>query len=83
MINKVLFLIKLAVSFLPFVLFAFLNGKVNVKKENRCRQYLMPAVAVIYSVVLLVFLNQASTLAVNLFLQIADLFDRFHIPFVG
>ena len=43
--------LKLIVSFLPFVLFAVLNGKANVKKEVRNRQYLMPVFAVIYSVV--------------------------------
>ena len=32
MISDMIFLIKLAASFLPFVLFAFLSGKVNTKK---------------------------------------------------
>ena len=45
-----LFIIELVVSFLPFILFAFFNSKVNVKKMKRHRQYLMPVVAVVYSV---------------------------------
>ena len=31
------FFIALAVSFLPFILFAFINSKVNVKKEKESR----------------------------------------------
>ena len=55
--SDLLFFIELAVSFLPFVLFAFLNSKANVKKENRNRQYAMPVIAVVYSAVLLIFLD--------------------------
>ena len=33
------FFIELAVSFLPFILFAILNSKANVKKENRNVQF--------------------------------------------
>lgn len=42
--SRILFFIELIVSFLPFVLFAFLNCKANVKKEVRNRQYIMPVV---------------------------------------
>ena len=78
-----LFLIELAVSFLPFILFAFLNGKVNVKKENRSRQYAMPVIAIAYSVVLLVFLNRLEDLFTGLFLRLADLFGRVGLESVG
>lgn len=73
------FFIELAVSFLPFVLFAFLNGKANIKKEKRCRQYPMPVVAVIYSVVLLIFLSQLSALFTEVFLKIADFFEGINV----
>ena len=56
--SDILFFIELIIAFLPFVLFAFLNAKANVKKEIRNRQYPMPVVAVIYSVVLLIFLDK-------------------------
>ena len=73
------FFIELAVSFLPFVLFTFLNGKANIKKEKRCRQYPMPVVAVIYSVVLLIFLSQLSALFTEVFLKIADFFEGINV----
>ena len=78
-----LFFIELIVSFLPFILFAFFNGKANVKKENRNRQYAMPVIAVIYSVVLFIFLNKLSALFMNVFFKIAGLFDKIHLSFIG
>ncbi len=81
--NNVMFYIELAVSFLPFILFAFFNGKVNVKKEKRNRQYAMPVIAVIYSAALLIFLDKIAALVMNLFLKLADLFDRFHISVIA
>jgi hypothetical protein len=77
------FFIELAVSFLPFVLFALLNSKVNVKKENRNRQYPMPVIAVIYSAVLLIFLKQLAALCTEKFLQLADLFDTINISVIA
>lgn len=73
--NNILFLIELAVSFLPFILFAYFNGKANIKKENRHRQYPMPIIAVIYSAVLLIFLDYLAELILSLFFLIADLFE--------
>ena len=78
--SNLIFLIELAVSFLPFILFAFFNGKANVKKENRNRQYAMPVIAVVYSVVLLTFLSQFSKLCSSLFLKFAGLFDKINVP---
>lgn len=80
---NILFFIVLAASFLPFILFAFLNSKANVKKEKRNRQYAMPAFAVVYSAVLLIFLNQISTFITDKFMQLAGLFDRLSLTYVG
>lgn len=77
------FLIKLLVSFLPFVLFAFLNGKANTKKEVRHRQYLMPALAVVYSIVLIIFLDKLVGLCMELFLKIADFMDWINFTAAG
>ena len=55
--NNTLFYVELAASFLPFVLFVLLNGRVNLRKEIRHRQYAMPVFAVLYSLVLFVFLG--------------------------
>ncbi len=83
MINNVLSLIKFAASFLPFALFAFFNSKANTKKAVRHRQYPMPFLAVIYSAVLLVFLGELSTLITDLFLKLADVFDKIKLVFIG
>ena len=77
------FYIQLAISFLPFILFAFLNSKANVKKEVRNRQYAMPVVAVVYSVVLLIFLDQLSTKLTSWFLMLADLLDTIKLSVVA
>ena len=81
--NNILFFVELIVSFLPFILFVFINSKANVKKENRSRQYAMPVVAVLYSVVLLIFLKKLSELFVNLFLKLADLFEKMNLTAVS
>ena len=83
MINNILFFIKLIVSFLPFVLFAFFNSKINVKKEKRHQQYVMPVLAVVYSAVLLIFMEQVSELCTKLFLKLADLFEKINLTVVG
>ena len=77
------FLIQLAISFLPFIIFAFLNGKANVKKEKRYKQYPMPIFAVVYSAVLLIFLTKISDLILNLFLKLVDLFESLELPAVA
>ncbi len=77
------FLLELAVSFLPFVLFAFLNAKANVKKEVRHRQYPMPVLAVVYCVAVLIFLEKLSKLIMDKFLQLADLLARFNLDVVA
>ena len=77
------FLLELAVSFLPFVFFAFLNAKANVKKEVRHRQYPMPVVAVVYCVAALIFLEQLSKLIMDKFLQLTGLLERFNLDFIA
>ncbi len=81
--SDILFFIELVLSFLPFVLFAFFNAKANVKREVRHRQYVMPAVAVVYSIVLLIFLDKLSELCNKLFLAIAVLFGKIGLQSVG
>lgn len=71
--SNVLFYIKLAIAFLPFLLFAFLNSHANVKKEIRCRQYPMPLVAVLYSVFLLIFMEKLEALLDAKILQLVQL----------
>lgn len=74
---------KLIVAFLPFMLFVFFNGKANIKKENRSRQYIMPGVAVLYSAILLFFLKRLSDLCMDLFFKLANLFDKINLSMIG
>lgn len=81
--SDIMDLIKLAISFLPFVLFAFLNSKANTKKEFRHRQYPMPVVAVVYSIVLLILLDWLSGLLLGLVLKLAEFVERFQLFFIS
>ncbi|MBR5521188.1 MAG: hypothetical protein IKU54_04245 [Oscillospiraceae bacterium] len=59
------------VYLLPFLVFTFLNNFVNVKKQNRNRQYIMPLVAILYSLVVFVFMGQLSELLMQYSTEIA------------
>lgn len=56
MSDIILYMIKLLLCLLPFILFALLNMRANLKKRYRSRQFLMPALALVYCVLLLRFL---------------------------
>lgn len=81
--SDTMLLMKLAASFLPFVLFAFLNGKANTKKEVRHRQYLVPAIAVVYSLVMIVLLDKVSDFLMQKVLDIADLVEKYDLFFIS
>ncbi len=80
--SDIIFFVILALSFLPFVLFAFFNSKANVKKEVRCQQYVMSIIAVVYSIVLLVFFDRLSDICLEKFLQFADIFEQLNLLFI-
>lgn len=83
MTNDVMSYIKIIVSFLPFILFAFFSSKFNTKKDVRNRQYPMPILAVIYSAVLLIFLDKISFFLTEKFVLLADVFSRIRLAVVG
>ena len=72
MINNMSFFLKLIVSIIPFVLLILANGGANVKREIRNRQYLMPLVAVIYSIVLLILMDKLSNACLNMTSALAE-----------
>ncbi len=74
------FFMALTASLLPFLLFAFLNGHANVKKEYRNRQYLMPVVALLYCAVHLLFLDRLTGLYAEKILQLASVWERNGFP---
>lgn len=79
MINDLRFLAKAALFAIPFLLFALLNSKANLKKKNRCRQYFMPPVAIVYSVVLFILLNKLSGLIDSLWAKAPELLEKFQL----
>lgn len=78
-----LFFMELVISFLPFILFAILNSKANIKKASRHRQYAMPIFAVVYCVVMLILLQPLSTLLIGWILKLAELFDQHDLVAAG
>ncbi|MBR5825834.1 MAG: hypothetical protein IKY78_01995 [Clostridia bacterium] len=73
--SDVKFLIELAISFIPFILFAIYNSKANIKKENRNRQYPMPFAAVIYTIVVWIFMSKLATLFLTIVTKITEFID--------
>ena len=73
--SDVKFLIELAVSFVPFILFAIYNSKANIKKERRNRQYPMPIFAVVYTIVVWIFMSKLATLFLTIVTKITEFLD--------
>lgn len=74
--SDVKFLIELAISFIPFILFAVFNSRANIKKEKRNRQYPMPVVAVIYCIVCWIFMDKLASLFLTAVTKIMELIDK-------
>ena len=70
------FLIELTISFIPFVLFTILNQALNVKKNVRCQQYVMPLLAVIYSIILMISLENLVAATNDKILNVAQALDE-------
>ena len=58
---------------IPFILFALLNMKANLKKPVRCKQFLMPIFAFLYCIVIVIFLSKINNLIAGLIYRIPDL----------
>ncbi len=76
MIETLIRLSKLLVCAAPFVLFALLNMKANLKQQNRSRQFLMPILALVYCIVLSVLLNQVNGLLHQLLELLPSLLEK-------
>lgn len=69
MIETIVRMARYLLCLLPFILFALLNMKANLKRQYRSRQFLMPILTLLYCVVLIVFLNKIN-------MQLAILINR-------
>lgn len=48
MINTILFIVKMLIAILPFVVLCIVNRKVNLPQIERNKQYLMPVITLVY-----------------------------------
>lgn len=78
MMLNILQTVKAAIAAMPFVLSAVLIKQVNLKKEERYRQFLMPFIALAYCIVSMYCMNKIILVVFSIF----DLLKRF-VPFLG
>ena len=76
MTNTLSSLLRLLGSFVPFLLLILWDAHCNLKKPERSRQFLMPAVAIVFSLVMIVLLSRAGNLCVSLFQSVPRLLSR-------
>lgn len=57
---------KMLLMILPFVILCFASKKVNLTKSDRSKQFLMPVITVIYSVVIMILMDEINKWLLNL-----------------
>ena len=60
-------LIKIVIGSLPFAALCLANSKINLHKANRSRQFLMPVVALVYSIIGLVLMDKINNALIEIF----------------
>ena len=83
MIETIVRMARYLICLLPFILFALLNMKANLKKQYRSRQFLMPILTLLYCVVLIVFLNKINTQLAVLFNRLPELLNALALKAAG
>lgn len=71
-------LIKIIMGSLPFMALCLANSKINLNKSNRSRQFLMPIIALVYSIIGIIFMNQINDFLIEVFDWLSQ-----NIPFMG
>lgn len=66
MINDIGFWVRVILLTAPFIILELLSSKANLKKKHRNRQYYMPIVAIVFCIVVGVFLAPISNLIIRL-----------------
>lgn len=59
--NTVFMILKMLLAISPFLLLCWLNNKANLKKEKRSKQFLMPILSIIISLVLMFYVDDINT----------------------
>lgn len=88
MIDFIKQILRALLPLLPFVILALLNIKANLKKKNRSQQFFMPLLALIYCVLILIFLGKINNAVLGLFKKLPELLNDLQtklsaIPFLG
>ena len=65
MIKTLLFVAKIIIEVIPFVLLCVASGKLNLNKSNRSRQFLMPVIALLYVALCMIFIDPTNSWLMN------------------
>ena len=76
MIDTLIRMARFLLCLLPFILFALLNMKANLKREYRSRQFPMPLITLLYCVVLIIFLSKINEKLTDLIFWLPDFLDN-------
>lgn len=59
---NIIVLAQRVLAILPFMLLCFASKKVNIKKTRRSRQFSLPLVSTVYSIIIIIFINKINRL---------------------
>ncbi len=57
MIETILNIAKMLLAILPFIILCFSSNKVNLAKTDRNKQFIMPVIALIYLIIVMIFMH--------------------------
>ena len=60
-LETIINIVKVLLAIVPFVVLCFVCAKVNIVKTQRSKQFLMPVIAVLYSIFALIMMNKLNT----------------------
>lgn len=83
MIGNLRFILKVMLCIIPLVVFMFLNRKSNLKRDVRYKQFPMPVAAIVYCILLFIFMTQISGLLGTLIAKLSLLFEKLNLKRVG
>jgi len=72
MIEKILVILKILLAILPFVLLCLGSKKVNLSKSDRSKQFFMPVITLVYTIVIMSLMNRINTWLLKLIDKIPD-----------
>ena len=77
MIKILIFILKIAIAILPFLLLCLRSSKVNLDKTERSKQFFMPIIAIIFSFIAMFFMKWLNELLISLVEKIPLLIEWF------